>query len=65
MYSGLDEWMDKAISFLDDTFSQSKIVRCPCSRCQYSRCLEDRRTIAIHLCKNGFVPDYEVWTFHS
>jgi hypothetical protein len=30
-----------------------------------SRCLEDKRTIAIHLCKNGFVPGYEVWTFHN
>jgi hypothetical protein len=20
---------------------------------------------AIHLCKNAFVPDYEVWTFHD
>jgi hypothetical protein len=40
-------------------------VRCPCSLCQNSRCLEDKRTIAIHLCKNGFVPGYEVWTFHS
>jgi hypothetical protein len=29
------------------------------------RWLEDKRTIAIHLCKNGFVLDYEVWTFHG
>jgi hypothetical protein len=29
------------------------------------RWLEDKRTIAIHLCKNGFVSDYEVWTFHG
>jgi hypothetical protein len=27
--------------------------------------LEDKRTIAIHLCKNGFVPGYEVWIFNS
>jgi hypothetical protein len=27
--------------------------------------LEDKRTIAKHLCKNGFVPGYEVWTFHG
>jgi hypothetical protein len=27
--------------------------------------LEDKRTIAIHLCKKSFVPGYEVWTFHS
>jgi hypothetical protein len=29
------------------------------------RCLEDKRTITIHLCKNGFVLDYKVWTFHD
>jgi hypothetical protein len=37
----------------------------PCSICQNLRCLEDKRTIAIHLCKNGFVSGYEVWTIHS
>jgi hypothetical protein len=72
MYSGWDkegnctyEWMDKATTFLDCAFSRSKIVRCLCSICQNSRCLEDKRTIAIHLCKNGFMLGYEVWTFHS
>jgi hypothetical protein len=52
-------WMDKATTFLDHTFSQSKIVWCPC------RCLEDKRIIVIHLCKNGFVSGYEVWIFHG
>jgi hypothetical protein len=27
--------------------------------------LEDKTIIAIHLCKNGFVPSYEVWKFHD
>jgi hypothetical protein len=27
--------------------------------------LEDKRTIAIHLCKNSFILGYEVWTFHG
>jgi hypothetical protein len=40
-------------------------VWCPCNICQNSRCLEDKRTITIHLCKNGFVLDSEVWTFHG
>jgi hypothetical protein len=57
--------MEKATTFLDRAFSWSKIVRCPCSRFQNSRCLEDKRTIVIHLCKNGFMPSYEVWTFHD
>jgi hypothetical protein len=29
------------------------------------RCLEDKTTIAIHLCKNCFVSGYEVWKFHG
>jgi hypothetical protein len=72
MYSGWDnrgnymhEWMDKATIFLDPAFSWTWIVRCPCSVCQNSRCLEDKRTITIHLRKNGFVPGYKVWTFHG
>jgi hypothetical protein len=27
--------------------------------------LEDKKTISIHLCKNGFVLGYEVWKFHG
>jgi hypothetical protein len=72
MYSGwnkegnyTDEWMDKTTSFLDRVFSLSKIMRCPYSICQNTRCLEDKTIIAIHLCKNGFVPGYEVWKFHD
>jgi hypothetical protein len=56
--------MDKAITFLNRAFSLSKIVRCPCSRCQNTRCLEDKTTIVIHFCKNGCMPCYEVWKFH-
>jgi hypothetical protein len=67
MYSGwdkggkyMDEWMDKATAFLDCAFSWTQIVWCPCNRCQNLKCLEDKRTIAIHLYKNGFVLGYEV-----
>jgi hypothetical protein len=72
MYNGWDkggnytnEWMDKATAFLDHAFSRTWIVQCSCSVCQNLRCLEDKRTIAMNLCKNGFVPGYEVWTFHG
>jgi hypothetical protein len=27
--------------------------------------LEDKITIAMHVCENGFVPGYEVWIFHG
>jgi hypothetical protein len=57
--------MEKATTFLDRAFSRTQILRCPCSLCQTLRCLEDKRIIVIHLCKNGFVPGYEVWTFHG
>jgi hypothetical protein len=72
MYSGsekegnyIDEWMGKTTTFLDCAFLLSKIVWWPSSRCQNTRCLEENTTIGIHLCNNGFVPDYEVWNFHS
>jgi hypothetical protein len=29
------------------------------------RCLEDKTTIVIHLCKNGSMPGYEVWKFYG
>jgi hypothetical protein len=61
----MDKRMDKATTFLDHAFSRTQIVRCPCSVCQNSRCLEDKSTITIHLCKNGFMSGYEVWTFHG
>jgi hypothetical protein len=60
-----DKRMDKTTTFLDHAFSWTQIVRCPCSVCQNLRCLEDKSTITIHLCKNGFMPGYEVWTFHG
>jgi hypothetical protein len=54
MYSGwdkegndTDKWMDNTTTFLDCAFSLSKIMWCPCSRCQNTRCLEDKTTIAI------------------
>jgi hypothetical protein len=59
-----DEWMDKGTTFLDRAFSFSKIMQCPCSRYESMRCLEDKTTLVLHLCKNGFVPVYEVWKFH-
>jgi hypothetical protein len=60
-----DEWMDKATTFFDCAFSWTQIAQCPCSLYQNLRCLEDKRTIAIHLCKNGSVSGYKVWTFHG
>jgi hypothetical protein len=60
-----DEWMDKTTTFLDCAFFLLKIVWCPCRRCQNTRWLEDKTTIAIYLCKNGFILGYVVCKFHG
>jgi hypothetical protein len=60
-----DEWMIKTTAFLDHAFSRTKMVRCPCNGCQNMRCLEDKIEMAKDLCKYGFMPSYEVWTFHG
>jgi hypothetical protein len=39
-------------------------VKCPCSRCRNALC-DDKRTLTMHLCKFGFMPDYDVWTHHD
>jgi hypothetical protein len=60
-----DEWMDKTTTFLDCALLLSKIVQCPCRRCQNMRCLEDKTTIVTHLGKNVFMKRYELWKFHG
>jgi hypothetical protein len=59
-----DEWMTKATMFLDRAFSRTKMVWCPCDRCQNTRRLDDKRMMVVDLCKYSFLPGYEVWTFH-
>jgi hypothetical protein len=39
-------------------------MKCPCSRYRNALC-EDKRTLAMHLCKFGFMPGYDVWTHHG
>jgi hypothetical protein len=29
------------------------------------RCLDDKKTMVVYLCKYGFMPDYEVWTLRD
>jgi hypothetical protein len=59
-----DEWMTKTMVFLNRAFSRTKMVRCPCSRCQNTRCLKVKKTVVIDLCKYDFVIGYEMWIFH-
>jgi hypothetical protein len=61
------EWVVKTDAFLDCAFARSETgtnVRCPCSKCQNIYFL-DRRTMLIDICKNGYMPGYEVWVHHA
>jgi hypothetical protein len=60
------EWMNKNQEFIDHAFSlpNNRCVKCLCSRCRNIVC-EDKRMLRLHLCKVGFMPDYEVWTHHA
>jgi hypothetical protein len=58
--------MNKAQEFIDYAFSlpNNRGVKCPCSRCRNVVC-EDKRTLALQLCKVGFMPGYKVGTHHG
>jgi hypothetical protein len=58
--------LNKTQEFIDRAFSgpPDEGVKCPCSRCRNTLC-EDKRTLTLHLCKFGFMPNYEVWTHHG
>jgi hypothetical protein len=61
------EWVVKTDVFLDHAFARSKTgtdVRRPCSKCRNMYFL-DRRTMSIDLCKNDYMPSYEVWVHHG
>jgi hypothetical protein len=73
MYSGLKksgahtrEWMNKTQKFINCVFSLpiNRGVKCTCITCRNTLC-EDKRTLTLHICKFGFMPDYEVWTYHG
>jgi hypothetical protein len=61
------EWIAKTDTFLDRAFARSETgtdVRCPCRKC-WNIYFLDRRTMSIDLCKNGYMPGYEVWVHHG
>ena len=63
----LSDWVAKTDVFLDHAFARSETgidVRCPCSKRQNIYFL-DRRTMSIDLCKNDYMPSYEVWVHHG
>lgn len=61
------EWIRKTEDFIDHDFALSRTdrdVRCPCRMCRVCRC-QDKRTLSGHLCKYGYMFDYEVWVYHD
>ncbi|WVZ88532.1 hypothetical protein U9M48_035049 [Paspalum notatum var. saurae] len=59
------EWAQIANAFLNHAFAgPARIVLCPCCECGnliYHR----KEQVQQHLCKNGFMPDYIVWSKHG
>jgi hypothetical protein len=60
------KWIRKTENFIDRAFALSRgtDVRCPCNMCRVCRC-QDKRTLSGHLCKYGYMPNYEVWVYHG
>ncbi|WVZ50277.1 hypothetical protein U9M48_001548 [Paspalum notatum var. saurae] len=61
------EWFEKTEKFVENTRGESTthaVIRCPCNKCgnMYSH---DKRTVTLHLCKDGFVQGYKVWDKHG
>jgi hypothetical protein len=61
-----DEWLEKTNDFIKRAFSlmTTKKIRCPCMKCQNTRCF-DKVILIKHLVQNGFIVDYEMWVFHG
>jgi hypothetical protein len=60
------EWVAKTNDFLNHAFGRSETgtnVRCPCSKCWNIHFHE--RTMRVDLCKNDYMPGYEVWLHHD
>lgn len=62
-----EEWAKKTDEFIDKAFELSKTgqyVWCPCNNCRNCVC-QTRSKLSIHLCRHGYMPNYEVWVQHG
>ena len=61
-----NEWFDKTQQFVELAYGKATqgVIRCPCNKCK-NTVSHDKREVTLHLCKNGFVPGYEVWDRHG
>ena len=61
-----NEWFDKTQQFVELAYGKATqgVIRCPCNKCK-NTVSHDKREVTLHLCKNGFMPGYEVWDRHG
>lgn len=75
MYKRLDGkflsliYANKVDEFIDFVSKRENVLidglmKCPCSKCRNIP-YRDPETIKLHLYKNGFKPDYYLWTCHG
>lgn len=61
-------WCKNAQDFVNLAFSRpnarSEGVHCPCSKCGNFK-KQNEYNLSHHIVKNGFVPNYFVWTYHG
>jgi hypothetical protein len=63
------EWMKKVEEFLNKIFGKPDEggptqAFCPCSECENKK-RKSRKVMGVHLCKNGFMPNYTRWVCHG
>ena len=59
------EWTRVANKFMNQAFAGGvRYAKCPCKNCQNCRRLL-RSEIEVHLCKEGYMPNYLVWRDHG
>ena len=60
-YEGVEEFITACVRI--EQFTREETIRCSCGKCKCRRFL-DLESIKYHLYKDGFKPDYWVWTEH-
>jgi len=59
------EWARIANAFMTQAFASGcTVAKCPCKNCK-NRLRQYRHEIQVHLCKDGFMPEYLVWHEHG
>ena len=67
-----NEWVDKVDAFVEFSLKHPEFVnggtdiKCPSPKPKYrNKQFLDVETMKLHLCRNGFMPDYYVWKYHG